>query len=223
MQVTLNLGMPPADHFLTHLAARGESWFLAHFDQVSTISERLVSRLLQKKVDPLRAVLFPNWVNTSEIYPLRFISFSTCDLRDSRRLLNHFIFWQYGKKQGLESIILVARQSTKRITNYDSIICGDGAARSELEISSQDLANVQFIPLQPPEKLNLLLNIADIHILPQRADAADLVMPSKLLGMLASGKAVIATANPGTELGNVVSLVGVAVAPEIRQRFARRS
>jgi colanic acid biosynthesis glycosyl transferase WcaI len=57
------------------------------------------------------------------------------------------------------------------------------------------------------------LNCADIHILPQRADAADLVMPSKLLGMLASGKAVIATANPGTGLEQVVSRVGVVVPP----------
>ena len=37
-------------------------------------------------------------------------------------------------------------------------------------------------------------------------------MPSKLLGMLASGKAVIATANLGTELKSIVSQVGIVVA-----------
>jgi len=55
--------------------------------------------------------------------------------------------------------------------------------------------------------------MADIHVLPQRADAADLVMPSKLGGMLASGKAVIVTAHAGTELSNVVSGRGLVVAP----------
>ena len=42
-----------------------------------------------------------------------------------------------------------------------------------------------------------LLATADIHLLPQRADAADLVMPSKLTGMLASARAVVATAHVG--------------------------
>ena len=56
--------------------------------------------------------------------------------------------------------------------------------------------------------------MADIHILPQRADAADLVMPSKLTGMLASGRPVIATAAEGTELYEVVHKVGIAVPPE---------
>jgi colanic acid biosynthesis glycosyl transferase WcaI len=46
-----------------------------------------------------------------------------------------------------------------------------------------------------------LLGLADIHLLPQRADAADLVMPSKLTGLLASGRAVVATTHPDTELG----------------------
>jgi putative colanic acid biosynthesis glycosyltransferase WcaI len=58
-----------------------------------------------------------------------------------------------------------------------------------------------------------LLNAADIHVLPQRGDAADLVMPSKLLGMLASGKVILATANPDTEIGKVVGQVGMLVPP----------
>jgi colanic acid biosynthesis glycosyl transferase WcaI len=59
-----------------------------------------------------------------------------------------------------------------------------------------------------------LLNMADIHLLPQRAGAADLVMPSKLTGMLASGRPVIATAAPGTQVARVVEGCGIAVAPD---------
>ena len=103
-----------------------------------------------------------------------------------------------GYKQGLECIVDVAKQLQAN-SNIIFIICGDGAAREMLEKSADGLQNIQFLGLQPLEKLNQLLNTADIHILPQRADAADLVMPSKLLGMMASGRAVIATANPDTE------------------------
>ena len=65
--------------------------------------------------------------------------------------------------------------------------------------------NVTLLPLQPREQLSSLLNAADIHLLPQRAGAADLVMPSKLTGMLASGRPVLATADVGTMLADVLA------------------
>ena len=46
----------------------------------------------------------------------------------------------------------------------------------------------------------------------QQANAADLVMPSKLNGILASSRPVVATARAGTEVANVVAGCGVVVA-----------
>jgi colanic acid biosynthesis glycosyl transferase WcaI len=68
--------------------------------------------------------------------------------------------------------------------------------------------------LQPLDRLNELLNAADIHLLPQRASAADLVMPSRLSAMLASGRPVIATAHAGTQVATVVEGRGLVVPPE---------
>ena len=83
------------------------------------------------------------------------------------------------------------------------------------------LHNVRWLPLQPVKKLNELLNLADVHLLPQRADTADLVMPSKLLGMLASGRPVLATAHPGTQLAKMVSSCGKVVEPGNAQEVAQ--
>jgi colanic acid biosynthesis glycosyl transferase WcaI len=41
-----------------------------------------------------------------------------------------------------------------------------------------------------------------------------LVMPSKLTGMLASARPVVATAHQGTELATVVNICGLVVPPE---------
>jgi colanic acid biosynthesis glycosyl transferase WcaI len=76
------------------------------------------------------------------------------------------------------------------------------------------LANIRFLPLQPFERLGELLGTADIHLLPQSPGAADLVLPSKLSGMLASGRPVIATCRAGTELDAVVSKCGLVVPPQ---------
>ena len=100
------------------------------------------------------------------------------------------------------------------------MFCGNGAGRADLQARSAHLPNVRFLDLQPMARLNDLLALADMHLLPQRADAADLVMPSKLTGMLASGRPVVATAQPMTELAAVVNgdtsqdCCGIVVLPE---------
>jgi len=94
------------------------------------------------------------------------------------------------------------------------VLSGEGAARAALEAAARSLANITFLPLQPIDRLGELLGLADMHLLPQREDAADLVMPSKLGGMLASGRPVIAGARPGTQVAAQVEGAGLVVPPE---------
>ena len=174
----------------------------------------MLAHLREKIHSSKKITLFPNWVDTTQIYPLKD---SPNPLRVSLGLPPNQIVVLYagtmGKKQGLEYLLYAARQLQDR-ADLEFILCGDGAVRTELEDLANGLPNLHFLPVQPVERLNLLLNLADIHILPQRAGAADLVMPSKLTGILASGKPVIATAPPESELGQVVSKVGVLIPPE---------
>jgi colanic acid biosynthesis glycosyl transferase WcaI len=86
---------------------------------------------------------------------------------------------------------------------------------------SEGLQNILWLPLQPIERLNDLLNLADIHLLPQRSDAADLVMPSKLTGILASGRPVVATAVPGTQVAGIAEACGIVTHPGNAEEFTK--
>jgi len=79
---------------------------------------------------------------------------------------------------------------------------------------------VQFPDLQPAARMGELLALADIHLLPQIAGAADLVLPSKLANMLWSGRPVVATAAAGTGLQAEVEGCGVATEPGDASAFA---
>ncbi|WP_233263040.1 WcaI family glycosyltransferase [Cognatiluteimonas profundi] len=93
------------------------------------------------------------------------------------------------------------------------IFGGEGPARPALEAACAHLPNVRFLDLQPTERLNDWLGLADIHLMPQRADVADLVMPSKLTGMLASGRAILATASCDSGIGFALMDCGVITPP----------
>ena len=80
---------------------------------------------------------------------------------------------------------------------------------------------VQFQNLQPAERLGELLAAADLHVLPQIVAASDLVLPSKLTNMLASGRPVIVTAAPETGLAGEIEGCGIAVPPGDANALAR--
>ncbi len=99
------------------------------------------------------------------------------------------------------------------------MLCGDGAARRRIEGAAAGLTNVRFIPLQPADRLNELLNLADIHLLPQRPDAEGLVMPSKLTAIMASGKPVVAGAHTDSDVGRAAAAGGLVVPPGDSERL----
>lgn len=199
---------------LNRWAAMLEGWILRRFDKVSTLSERMRARLLEKGVPPERTCLFPNWVDPQVIFPL---TEPPASLRASFGLPPEKTIVLYsgsmGNKQGLDLFPEIVHTLEDRADLF-FVLCGEGSAREGLEQSLRGASNVRFLPLQPAEVFNRLLNAADIHILPQRAGAADLVMPSKLPGMLSSGRAVIAAAAPGTEIAGVLAGAGLVVPPE---------
>jgi colanic acid biosynthesis glycosyl transferase WcaI len=188
---------------LRRWAAAGERWLMRRFDRVSTISSRMLERAAAKGVEAGRLVSFPNWVDISTIVPLSDLSPFRAELGISPGAMVALYSGNMGAKQGLEVLAAVAAL-LKAELGLAFVFCGDGPGKADLVRRCQGLSNVRFLSLQPTERLNDLLGLADIHLLPQREDAADLVMPSKLTGILASGRPVIATAARGTELAQVV-------------------
>lgn len=203
---------------LRQLVTVCERWMMRRFDRVSTISSRMLDRAVAKGVILERAILFPNWVKLTgngASEPSRY----RVELAIPSDAVVALYSGNMGGKQGLE-ILAQAAMLLRDAPNVYFVFCGNGAGRADLVALCDGLPNVQFMDLQPSERLGELLAMADIHLLPQRADAADLVMPSKLTGMLASGRPVVATAHSNTELANAVLGCGLVVKPEQPQAFA---
>lgn len=201
------------------LARSFESNQLRHSDRVSSISPQMCRKLEKKGVPRARIVEFRNWAEVDAIRPLAKPS----DYRAEWKITTPHVALYSGNianKQGIEIIIEAARLLRKR-TDLTFVICGEGSNRANLEVLAADLDNVRLHDLQPRERLGELLGLASVHLLPQIVGAADLVLPSKLANMLASGRPVVATAAPGTGLFDEVEGVGRATPPGDATAFAR--
>lgn len=196
-----------------------EKKFMSAFGRVSTISENMRAKLARKGVAGSACRLFPNWVDTRAIFPLSTPSPLRSRLGISTGQVVALYAGTMARKQGLE----IMAEAASRLAAHPKlrfVFAGEGPGRAGLEQLTRTLPNVQWIPLQPLDGLNDLLNLADIHLMPQKAGAADLVMPSKLTGMLASGRPVIATADRETQLARVVESRGIVVRPGDAKAFA---
>lgn len=185
------------------------------FDCVSSISPAMVERLHAKGVPASKTVEFRNWVDVDAV---QVFATSNTAYRQALGIPKDRIVALYSGnmagKQGLESLGVVAKNLSSADAPVSLLLCGDGPARAALEADCDGMDTVHFLPLQPFERLPELLGTADIHLLPQRPEAADLVLPSKLTGMLASGRPIIAMAAEGTGLANEVEGCGLAVSPD---------
>ncbi|RVU45111.1 WcaI family glycosyltransferase [Rubrivivax rivuli] len=207
---------------LRQLCGLGERALLGSFDRVSTISRRMLRHLACKGVGLARSSLLPNWVDLEALDSAR----QTAAAAALRRQLGiapgqkvALFSGTMNRKQGLHTLV----QAAELLRHRDDIVfllCGQGEMRPALEEAGRGLPQLRFIDLRPAHELGALLALADVHLLPQLREAADLVLPSKLGGMLASGRAIVAGVDADSEIATLVQHAGQCVQPESAQAFA---
>jgi len=188
----------------------GERWLMQKFDRVSTISKAMIARAASKGVAAQDISYVPNWADVDAVAPLRGHSPYRAELGIPNDAVVALYSGTMGVKHGIDWLAEAAL-ALQGEPNLYFVLCGQGALKADAEAACGHLPNVRFLTLQPMERLGDLLGLADVHLLPQRADAADMVMPSKLTGMLASGRPVVGMADQGTELADVLHTCGVVV------------
>jgi putative colanic acid biosynthesis glycosyltransferase WcaI len=186
--------------WLKFLAYAFERFIVGNFDKVITISDRMADKIVEKGVRREDIVVIRNWVDLDLIRPL----VNESPYREEMGYqADQVVLYSgnIGRKQGLD-ILCEAAERLVRQTKIHFVIAGEGPAKAQLVDRFGHLSNVRFLPFQPYERLSEFLGMADVHVLPQEANVADLVLPSKLGGMLASGKPIIVMTATDTELAD---------------------
>jgi glycosyltransferase involved in cell wall biosynthesis len=175
--------------------------------------------LVRQYLPPSRAnrvhVVQP-WADKSEITPTPR---DTNPLRAQLGLKDDFVLLysgNFGQAHDVDTIVNAIRATGGR-THLKWCFTGGGRGMKIL----QDLANketwdhVKFLPYQPREALNDLLNLADVHLISQAPAFTGIVVPSKLFGILAAGQPSIMVGPSDAEASRILAAcdAGVVVRP----------
>ncbi|SCY32919.1 colanic acid biosynthesis glycosyl transferase WcaI [Nonlabens sp. Hel1_33_55] len=174
---------------------RIESKILKKASIISTISHLMIDKLASK-TNTLTYYL-PNWIEPAKFDipytdPHSFLTSEKFKLLYSGNV---------GDKQDWEFFLAFAKAIPQK--DLDIIVVGAGSKMNWLK-QNTDYENIHFHDPVPYDQLPQLLSSADAHILFQKYDVVDTVMPSKLLGMMASGKPSLVLGNPASEVRNVI-------------------
>ena len=117
-----------------------------------------------------------------------------------------------GLCQRLEDIVEAANSLGER-DDIVFVLIGEGASKSTLvsRVEQLRLNNIRFLPYQPKEELSASLSAADVHLVPVDPRVVSCLMPSKLYGILAAGRPVLAVAPEHCELAELVNELDVGV------------
>jgi glycosyltransferase involved in cell wall biosynthesis len=187
------------------------AFYLRRAERIVAIGDTMRRRLESKGAQPGRIVVIPNWVDTTRIVPQSKAN----EWAREHDLVGRFVVMHSGNighAQNLDALI----RATTFLRDLDDLVVtliGGGARRAALSELAEllEVDAVRFLGYQPREQLSLSLSAADVHVVGLERGLSGFVVPSRLYGILAAGRPVIAAAESESETAQLVERVGCGV------------
>jgi colanic acid biosynthesis glycosyl transferase WcaI len=199
-----------------------EDYCFKHAKRVRVLSESFVPGLLDRGVLESKIRLIYDWIDTDMFKPLP---------RDNAFAVDHGLVDRFvvlyagniGPLQGLDHVLMAA-DLLREYRDIRFIFVGDGAARAALEEKATrlNLPNVEFLGYQPFERMPEILATADLSLVSLVKGSGFGALPSKVYGIFASGRPVLAIIDEGCEAWDLVQRAdaGWCIPPEDPPRMA---
>ncbi len=165
-------------------------------------------------------VFINNWIDEEEIYPLNKNNEKIINFKKKYGLENKFVI-MYSGNLGLYYDLENIMHVIKNFNDRDEVIfafVGEGTIKESLvEFKSKNnLKNVIFIPYQDKSELVYSLNAGDVHWCINAKGIKGISVPSKLYGIMSTGKPIIGVLDKGSEARLIIeeSKCGYVTEPE---------
>ena len=199
----LQTGVGKKKNIIFSILFKLEKWLFSKSDLASTISYSMLNRLSEKT--KAKQYFLPNWIDDDVIDPATSKTHQYLQSKKFKILYSGNI----GDKQDWETFIQFCKDLDEK--RYEIVVVGDGSKKEWICDKIKSFHNVSYYPPVPFEELSDLLCSADVHILFQKPEVIDTVMPSKVLGMMASGKPSIIIGNSKSEVKSIFDASGAGL------------
>jgi len=201
-----------APGLLARMWERLHRWALRQAACVIVLGEDMRARIVAKGVDAKRIEIVRDG---AEISPPG--AETPVDTETIERIRGGFRFvllhaGNLGFYGAWSTLIAAARELAADGVGF--VFVGDGAQKVQMETAAAGLSNVRFLPFFPADKIPSVLAAADAHIITVKRGLEGVVVPSKMYGILAAGKPIVAVAPKETDAAGLGEQRGFAIAAD---------
>lgn len=188
-------------------------WALRRATRVIVLGEDMRARIIAKKVEASRVLIVRDG---TEILP-RNTPLGTPDPEVVRAIRGSFSFvlvhaGNLGFYGAWNTLVTAVRMLASE--GVGLVFVGDGAQRAQIEAAAAGSDNICFQEFYPASKIPSVLAAADAHVLTVKRGLEGVVVPSKMYGILAAGKPIVAVAPNETDAVSLGVPGGYAIAAD---------
>lgn len=187
------------------------------------LGESMRERLLLRGIDAARIMTIPNWTDAEAIVPLPPEASAT---RRALGLEGKFVVGysgNFGRAHEFNTLLQAATR-LRDDPRFAFLMTGAGAKSGPLQeaVRAAELTSFVFQDYQPAQKLSDSMAASDVHLVSLLPALEGLILPSKLYGIFAAGRATVFI---GDTQGDVAELIrqqdcGIAVPVDEGERLA---
>jgi colanic acid biosynthesis glycosyl transferase WcaI len=205
-----------APGLLARVWERLHRWALRRATRVIVLGEDMKTRIVAKGVDAKRVAIVRDGAESppDPAAPPRIDE----EVMDAIRCGFRFVLLHAGNLGfygAWETLLAAARELEG--DGVGLVFVGDGAQRARLEVAAAGSTNVRFLPFFPADKIASVLTAGDAHVVTIKRGLEGVVVPSKMYGILAAGKPIVAVAPRQTDAASLGARYGFGVTADPEQ------
>jgi colanic acid biosynthesis glycosyl transferase WcaI len=195
-------------------------WALRRAKRIIVLGDDMRARIVTKGVAPAQVVIVRDGAEiaaTSAVTGLQTTEPTPLDLEVTRAIRgDHKFVLLHAGNLGFYGAwnILIAAARELASDGVGLVFVGDGAQREQLEKEAAVATNIRFLPFFPASKIPSVLAAADAHIITVKRGLEGVVVPSKLYGILAAGKPILAVAPQETDAASLGASRGFGISAD---------
>ncbi|HEX4536868.1 MAG TPA: glycosyltransferase family 4 protein [Candidatus Acidoferrum sp.] len=197
-------------NLLTRLWERLHRWALRCASRIVVLGDDMRARIIAKGIDGAKVFIVRSGVGAGP--PTAPVQPTNAEVTRAIRGNFRFVLLHAGNLGfygAWDTIIAAARKLENEDIGF--VFVGDGAERSRMENLAAGSANIRFLPFFSSPDIPSVLAAPDAHIVTIKRGLEGVVVPSKMFGIIAAGKPIVAVAAPETDVAALGLQHGFAI------------
>jgi glycosyltransferase involved in cell wall biosynthesis len=210
-EIAVALGVFPARGPVTAALRAAARLVYRRADAVVALGELMAERLIESGAPRERVHVIHNWADGAAIRPIpRAENAFARELGLGDELVVGYS-GNFGNCHDIPTLLEAARRLRER-KDIVWLFIGEGPRKADIARAiARDALNARLLPYQPRARLAESLSAPDVHLVTILPEFAGLLVPSKLYGCLAAGRAVVYVGPPGTEVERIAQAQGCGI------------